>query len=403
MTSSLAARRKHETNEELVLAELRRLLRQKQFAGAPQLSAFLRYIVTEALEGRAHAIKAYSVGVDALGKPDTFDAQNDPSVRVLALRLRKALAAIYSSDQIPCAVVELKVGSYVPEFYSVGEKADVKTADSTSQQRAHSTAASALSKRAGNVETKTHPVSTAGVTQNIDVVNRVSTQSDMSANGMAVVPRNPLASLVFMFIVVILICSLFVLEKSGAGFLSSWLDSADESMPVAYAALHRVTPGANAPSNEVNSWPTIMLMNWSDPTSRAGDASVLLSSELLQESRLQLSRSHHAIKPSVFAENDYTILLDEYVVDGNLRIEVQLLAADTGAILFSSSMFFDESTVGFSNSEIQQLEQLAKLFNGPAGPLFEDYCDNEKRNLSGPCGLHNDDNRLAEYIPLGDL
>lgn len=73
-----------ETDSDVIQSELSRLLKDRRFSGAPQMSAFLRYIVTETLNGHASRIKAFSVGVDALGKPDTFDAQTDPSVRVLA-------------------------------------------------------------------------------------------------------------------------------------------------------------------------------------------------------------------------------------------------------------------------------------------------------------------------------
>lgn len=108
-----------ESDESLIREELDRILAERRFSGAPQMSAFLRYIVTQALAGNANRIKAYSVGVDALGKPDSFDAQADPSVRVLALRLRKTLATMYESLDDCKAIIELRVGSYVPAFYQV--------------------------------------------------------------------------------------------------------------------------------------------------------------------------------------------------------------------------------------------------------------------------------------------
>lgn len=112
-----------ETDNNAVSDELNRLLAAKRFAGAPMMSAFLRYIVTQKLEGHAIRIKAYTIGVDALGKPDSFDAQLDPSVRVLALRLRKALKSVYETDPTSSVRIDLKVGTYVPEFYKVGTDA----------------------------------------------------------------------------------------------------------------------------------------------------------------------------------------------------------------------------------------------------------------------------------------
>ena len=106
-----------ESDASVIRAELDRLLSDRRFSGARQMSAFLRYIVCETLKGNGARIKAYTVGVDALGKPDDFDAQADPSVRVLALRLRKTLAAAYEDNPDCLARVVLRVGTYVPEFY----------------------------------------------------------------------------------------------------------------------------------------------------------------------------------------------------------------------------------------------------------------------------------------------
>lgn len=109
-----------ETDASLIRAELERLLSDRRFSGARQMSAFLRYIVSETLDGNANRIKAYTVGVDALGKADDFDAQSDPSVRVLALRLRKSLEAAYENEPECHAVIMMTVGSYVPDFYKPG-------------------------------------------------------------------------------------------------------------------------------------------------------------------------------------------------------------------------------------------------------------------------------------------
>lgn len=106
-----------ETDSSLIRAELERLLSDRRFSGARQMSAFLRYIVSETLDGNGNRIKAFTVGVDALGKPDDFDAQSDPSVRVLALRLRKSLEAAYTDETECHAVIVMTVGSYVPEFF----------------------------------------------------------------------------------------------------------------------------------------------------------------------------------------------------------------------------------------------------------------------------------------------
>lgn len=95
---------------------LTKVLSDDKFLASPQMSAFLRYVVRETLAGNASRIKAYTVAVDALGKPTSFDPQNDPSVRVLANRLRSSLDIYYTNNPEQALFIELHRGSYVPHF-----------------------------------------------------------------------------------------------------------------------------------------------------------------------------------------------------------------------------------------------------------------------------------------------
>ncbi len=95
---------------------LSNILSDDKFVASPQMSAFLSYVVKETIHGNAARIKAYTVAVDALGKPSTFDPQNDPSVRVLANRLRSSLKNYYDNNPEQPLFIELNRGSYVPHF-----------------------------------------------------------------------------------------------------------------------------------------------------------------------------------------------------------------------------------------------------------------------------------------------
>ncbi len=100
-----------------VRAHLAEVLAHPDFAAAPQLKAFLSYVVERKLEGAEDRIKAYSIATEALGRPASFDPQSDPIVRVQARRLRQALIAYYSSPNAdPSLRIELAVGNYVPQF-----------------------------------------------------------------------------------------------------------------------------------------------------------------------------------------------------------------------------------------------------------------------------------------------
>ena len=100
------------------------VLQDAKFAAAPQMSAFLKFVVTQTLDGKADRIKAYTVAVDALGKPATFDPQNDPSVRVLAKRLRDTLSAYYERTNGHKVFLRLHCGSYIPDFEIRSEESE---------------------------------------------------------------------------------------------------------------------------------------------------------------------------------------------------------------------------------------------------------------------------------------
>src|SRR5262245_20399250 len=102
---------------EEVRAALERIAASDAFRACPQLIAFLRYVVEATLRGGQDRIKGYTIAVEALGRGDDFDPQNDPIVRVEAMRLRRALQRYYADDGSDDAVrIVLPLGSYVPEF-----------------------------------------------------------------------------------------------------------------------------------------------------------------------------------------------------------------------------------------------------------------------------------------------
>ncbi len=103
-----------------IRAALARVLTSEAFAGAPQLSAFLSFVVEEALSGRGDQLKGYTIAVEALKRPEDFDPQADPIVRVEAGRLRRALELYYAGDGRDDPLrIEIPRGSYGPHFISM--------------------------------------------------------------------------------------------------------------------------------------------------------------------------------------------------------------------------------------------------------------------------------------------
>jgi adenylate cyclase len=81
-----------------VRSELQRILASSEFAAAPTLSRFLRYIVEYWVDHGDEAPKEYALGVEALQRGAAFDSDVDTSVRVHARRLRVRLARYYGAE-----------------------------------------------------------------------------------------------------------------------------------------------------------------------------------------------------------------------------------------------------------------------------------------------------------------
>lgn len=104
-----------------VRAALDRVLASPDFAASPRLAAFLKFVVESTLDGRADALKGYTIAVEALGRPPSFDPQSDPIVRVEATRLRRALERYYTTIGVDDPVIiDVPKGGYVPQFHTRG-------------------------------------------------------------------------------------------------------------------------------------------------------------------------------------------------------------------------------------------------------------------------------------------
>ncbi|TNC15138.1 hypothetical protein FF100_06135 [Methylobacterium terricola] len=109
------------TGEEIpadrVVETLEILLRAPPFLRSPKLARFLRFVVEEELAGRGATIKAYTIATQALGRGPDFDPSIDPSVRVEAGRLRRALDEVYTQHAEGLQIrLVVPVGGYRPRF-----------------------------------------------------------------------------------------------------------------------------------------------------------------------------------------------------------------------------------------------------------------------------------------------
>ena len=104
-------------NVDAVELQLERIFHDPHFTESAILKKFLSFIVQETILGRANCLKEYTIAVNVLDKPHTFNPQENGIVRIHAGRLRRALGQYYDkigyNDQV---IITIPKGKYVPVF-----------------------------------------------------------------------------------------------------------------------------------------------------------------------------------------------------------------------------------------------------------------------------------------------
>ncbi|MBV9508544.1 MAG: hypothetical protein JO323_26450 [Acidobacteriia bacterium] len=102
-----------EVRDDALAAEIERILESNTFRNSEALRRLLRFLAEKRLSGEADQLKEYSVGIDALGKPPSYDPRQDSTVRIQVGRLRNKLAEYYRTEgkQDPL-IVDLPKGHF---------------------------------------------------------------------------------------------------------------------------------------------------------------------------------------------------------------------------------------------------------------------------------------------------
>jgi adenylate cyclase len=106
-----------EQEENAIRDQLSTVLESALFAHAERLGRFLKFVVSETLDGRADRLNQFAIAIDVFDRDETFDPAIDAIVRVEAGRLRSKLLEYYDElgrdDPIR---IELPKRSYAASF-----------------------------------------------------------------------------------------------------------------------------------------------------------------------------------------------------------------------------------------------------------------------------------------------
>ena len=79
-------------------AQVERILRSETLRSSGVLQRLLRYLAEKAFAGEADQLKEYTIGIDAFGKPPSYDPRQDAIVRLQVGRLRQKLGEYYRTE-----------------------------------------------------------------------------------------------------------------------------------------------------------------------------------------------------------------------------------------------------------------------------------------------------------------
>ncbi len=86
------------TTDKRMLTQVEHILRAETLQNSETLKRLLRFLAEKSAAGEADQLKEYTIAVDALEKPSTYDPRHDSAVRIQIGRLRQKLAEYYRTD-----------------------------------------------------------------------------------------------------------------------------------------------------------------------------------------------------------------------------------------------------------------------------------------------------------------
>jgi hypothetical protein len=99
------------------LAAVDRVIQSSVFRQSETLRRLLRYLADKAFEGTGDHLKEYTIGIDGLGKPSSYDPRQDSVVRIHVGRLRQKLSEYYLTEgKDEPVIIDLPKGHFKLQF-----------------------------------------------------------------------------------------------------------------------------------------------------------------------------------------------------------------------------------------------------------------------------------------------
>src|SRR6476660_5561775 len=83
----VAALQRDESDQQAIRQQLDSIIRSGAFLHSRRRQRFLEFLVNETLAGRGERLKRYNIALEVFDRPETFNADLDPIVRLEAARI----------------------------------------------------------------------------------------------------------------------------------------------------------------------------------------------------------------------------------------------------------------------------------------------------------------------------
>ena len=102
---------------EAIRAQVERILQNKNLRLSEVQRRLFSYLADKSLSGEADELKEYTLGLDAFGKPPSYDPRQESVVRMHVARLRQKLADYYRIEGVNDPIlVDLPKGGFKVTF-----------------------------------------------------------------------------------------------------------------------------------------------------------------------------------------------------------------------------------------------------------------------------------------------
>lgn len=379
-----------------IIGAMDHVLSTDKFLAAPQMSAFFRYVVEQSVSGNQNRIKAYTVAVDALGKPETFDPQNDPVVRVLAGRLRSSLGGYYITHPNTNVVIKMKPGSYVPAFVNQQKKYQSNNTSADAEQTSADPGTLAVISDAGQGNAtstldikspeNTEKGHTHEVTSSEKVQSALRHTETTNAASQLVTPNQ---SGWFQLLLGGLRNTPKTAIAAGLITLALFTTYQNRSAPDEEPRMKAATPINSALNTQHSDRArpdhlSIFVSAVDEGNSLENQLNSMMSGVFSESGHVRVYRILESHSNDHFWPEDYTLSLEVLTLPTETRIGIQLMSAQTGRIIHTDTIVLSSSAMQrLTHEELEHITVFSRNLVSERGPLVIDYQTAEISNSIG--------------------